>query len=91
MFIYHPPPPYRRTIYDYPKADVHVIKESISNTDWPSVFYGLSPTEMVDKFIDVLSELFTLHIPNRIVKFDERGPPWMNQELKTAIKRKHIC
>ena len=44
---------------------------------------------MVDKFIDVLSELFTLHIPNRVVKFDDRDPPWMKQELKTAIKRKH--
>ena len=53
------------------------------------MFYGLSPTEMVDKFIDVLSELFTLHIPNRAVRFDDRDPPWMKQELKTAIKRKH--
>ena len=83
------PPPYRRTINDYPKADVHVIKESISSTYWASLLYGLSPTEMVDKFIDVLSELFTLHIPNRVVKCDDRDPPWMKQELNTAIKRKH--
>ena len=66
-----------------------MIRESVSITDWASVFYGLSPTEMVDKFIKVLSELFTLHIPNRIVKFDDRDPPWLKPELKTAIKRKH--
>ena len=30
-----------------------------------------------------------MHISNRIVKFDDRDPPWMKQELKTAIKRKH--
>ena len=30
-----------------------------------------------------------LHIPNRVVKFDDRDPPWMKQELNTAIKRKH--
>ena len=83
------PPPYRRAIYDYSKADVHVIRESISSADWASLFYGLSPTEMVDKFTNVLSELFTRHIPNRVVKFDDRDPPWMKQELKTAIKRKH--
>ena len=66
-----------------------MIRESISNTDWASLFYGLNPTEMVDKFANVLSVLFSLHIPNRVVKFDDRDPPWMKQELKTAIKRKH--
>ena len=84
------PPPYsHRTIYDYPKADVHVIRESISSTDWGSLFYGLSPTEIVDKLIDVLSELSTLHIPNKVVKFDDRDPTWTKQESKTAIKCKH--
>ena len=66
-----------------------MIRESISSADWASLFYGLSPTEMVDKFTNVLSELFTRHILNRVVKFDDRDPPWMKQELKTAIKRKH--
>ena len=69
------PPPYRRTIYDYPNADVHVIRESILSTDWASLFY-----------IDVLSELLTLLIPNRVVKFHDRDPPWIKQELKPAIK-----
>ena len=59
------------------------------STDWAFLFYGLSPTEIVDKFVDVLSELVTLNIPTRVVKFDDRNPPWMKQELKTAIKRKH--
>ena len=49
------PPSYRRTLYEYSKADVHVIMESISNTDWANLFYGLCPTEMVDKFPNVLS------------------------------------
>ena len=76
-----PLPPYRRTIYDYSKADVHVIRESTLSTDWASLLYGLNPTEMVDIFTNLLSELFSLHIPNRVVKFDNRNPPWMKQEL----------
>ena len=31
------PHPCRRTIYDCSKADVHVIRESISSTDWASL------------------------------------------------------
>ena len=28
-------------------------------------------------------------VRNRVVKFDDRDPTWMKQELETAIKRKH--
>ena len=81
--------PYRRTIYEYSKADVHVTRESILSTDWSSLFYGLSPAKMVDKFTNVLSELFSMHMPNRVVKSDDRDPPWIKQELKTASKSRH--
>ena len=45
--------------------------------------------EMAHKFTNVLSELISLRIPNWVVKIDDRDPPWMKQELTTAIKRKH--
>ena len=44
---------------------------------------------MVEIFTNSLSEIFSEYIPNKVVKFDDRDPPWMKRELKTAIKRKH--
>ena len=29
------------------------------------------------------------HIPNKIIKFNDRNPTWMAREIKTAIERKH--
>ena len=26
-------------------------------------------------------------IPNKVILFDDKGPPWMDDEIKTMIKR----
>ena len=83
------PPPYKRTVWDYSKADVQMIIESINKINWTAFFDGLNPTEMVETFTKALSEIFSEYIPIKVVKFDDRDPPWMKRELKTAIKRKH--
>ena len=83
------PPPYKRTVWNYSKPDVKMIIESINKIDWTACFDGLSPTEIVDIFTDFLSEIFSKYIPNTVVKFDDRDPPWMKRELKTDIKRKY--
>ena len=82
-------PPYERKIWDYSKTDVPMIIESVNKIDWAACFDGLNPTEMIEIFTNSLSEIFSEYIPNKIVKFDDRDPPWMKQELKTAIRRKH--
>ena len=30
------------------------------------------------------------HIPNKIFRFNDKDPPWMTGEIKTAIERKHM-
>ena len=44
---------------------------------------------MVKIFTEKLSEVFSLFIPNKIVKFNDKDQPWITPQLKTAIKRKH--
>lgn len=83
------PPPYKRTVWDYSKAYVQMVIRSINNINWTACFDELNPTEMLGIFTNSLSEIFSYYIPNKVVKFDDRDPPWMKRELKTAIKRKH--
>ena len=83
------PPPYRRTIWDYSKADTNKIRDVIYGIDWSSLFSGLGSNGMVDIFTDTLFSVFSSHIPNKVIKCNDKDPPWITHELKTAIKRKH--
>ena len=44
---------------------------------------------MAEVFTNTLYSLFLNHIPNRVLKIDDKDPPWMNHSIKTAIKGKH--
>ena len=44
---------------------------------------------MTDVFCNTLMTVLNKHIPNKIFTFNDRDPPWMTREIKTAIKRKH--
>ena len=74
-------PPYKRTIWDYPKANEQAICDSINAVNWPDNFRDLDSKEMVKVFTDKL--------PNKIVKFNDKDQPWITPQLKTAIKCNH--
>ena len=83
------PPPYRRTIWDYPKADTNKIRNALNSIDWRSLFSGLGSNGMVDIFTDTLFSVISSNIPNKVINCNDKDPPWITPELKTAIKRKH--
>ena len=83
------PPPYKRNVWDYCKADILNIRSILRNVNWHFCFYGMEPNEMVDKFYEILKSTFSENIPNKIIQFNDKDPPWITQEVKSAIKRKH--
>ena len=85
----HHPPPYKRTIWDYSKANTPVIRELISDIDWQSRFAGLGLNEMTELFTGTIFAILSANIPNKVIKCNDKDPPWITPELKTAIKRKH--
>ena len=82
-------PPYKRTIWDYPKANVQAICDSINAVNWSDSFRGLDSEGMVKIFTDKRLEDFAHFIPNKIVQFNDKDQPWITPQLKSAIKRKH--
>ena len=69
-----------------------MIRDALTNIGWTALFEGLNPTQMVEAFTNTIYEICSVHIPNRVKKFDDRDPPWMKREIKTAIKRKQrVC
>ena len=83
------PPAYKRTIWDYAKANVPEIRRYVNDTDWQDLLNGLHPGDMAAKFTEILLKILSLHIPKKIIKINDKDAPWITPELKSAIKRKH--
>ena len=83
------PPPYKRKIWDYAKADKDEIRQFLTNIDWISKFKDLSTNEMVQQFTSTVMGIMLRFIPNKMIIFNDKDPPWITPSIKTAIKRKH--
>ena len=83
------PPPYKRKVWYYEKAQKDKIKSAIANVDWPSMFSGLDVDKMTHLFTSECVSISSEFIPNKTITCDNRDPPWMTPSLKSAIKRKH--
>ena len=83
------PPPYKRRMWDYKVADVLPIHESLMNIDWDLEFGDLEPNVMADKFTEIILSIIAENGLNRVITVNERDPPWITKEIKTAIRCKH--
>ena len=83
------PPPYKRQVWDYSKANKEEIPNTLLNIDWSLKFLGLTVDEMTSIFTTWVMDIMLLYIPNKMIKCHGKDPPWITSEIKTAIKRKH--
>ena len=45
--------------------------------------------QQVNIFNKTITNIFSNFIPNKLVNFDDKDPPWMTEKLKEKIKWKH--
>ena len=76
------PPPYKRTVWDYSKADTKAVRDEILGIDWVPRFTALSSDEMTECFTQIPVSTFNKNIPNKVVKIDDKDPPWITPGLK---------
>ncbi len=60
--------PYKRTVCDYPKSDIHSIRASPQQTDWPVKFRGLDIDQMVEVFTKKVYGLLKVNVPSCVRK-----------------------
>ena len=82
------PPPYKRTIWNYSKANLQSIHNDLQAIDWHVRFDTLGSEEMTEVFTASIYATLTSYIPNKVVKCSDKDPPWITPHIKTAIKRK---
>ena len=79
------PPPYERLVWDYKKADTNSIRRAVKQVNWESLFQNKSVHEQVLILNKTLLNVFSNYVPNKIVTFNNKNPPWMTQYLKSQI------
>ena len=83
------PSPYEREIWHYSRAQVPLIQRSIKNFDWSRAFENLSINDQVELFNNTLINIFRNFIPHESIKCSYRDPPWLNKDIKNALRHKN--
>ena len=84
-----PPPPYKRHIWKYKKANTQAIKDSINLINWFKIFDNKKAEEATEVFTKIIMDIMTKYIPNENVTVNDADAPWITPKIKTAIKRNH--
>ena len=71
------PPPFKRLVWDYKKVNSVCIKETLRTVNWDALFHLKSVHEQVNVF-DVVINIFSNFVLNKIIEIGDRDPPWMN-------------
>ena len=83
-----PPPDFERKIWVYERANIPLIQKSISNFPWEQHFSRLDDVNLqVKSFNEIVLNIMSNFIPNKIIKVSQRDPPWIDKNLKRKLNR----
>ena len=82
------PPPYRRLVWDFKRANISSIRKVIKMVDWQFMFLNKNTNEQIVICNDILMNIFSNYILNKYVTIDDRDPPWMTEKIKNKINLK---
>ena len=66
-------------VWDYKKANNVCIKKALWTVNWDVSFHLKCVHEQVNVFNDVVINIFSNFVLNKIIEVDDRDPPWMNE------------
>ena len=83
------PPSFKRKIWIYDRANINLIRDSISNFPWEENFRVNSEDVnwQVNFFTETILNIMSNFIPNKEVKIVPSDPPWINKDLKTMLNK----
>ena len=83
--IYYPPP-YEREIWHYQKANIENIRKAIDQFPWAMRFTNIDVNEKVNLLNKTIKNIIRSYIPHETITFDDRNPPWINNDIKELIQ-----
>ena len=83
------PPLHELLIWDYKNADISSINCVIDIFDWGKSFEGKNVHEQVHLFNKTILNIFHNYIPNRTILFNNKHPPWFNNEIRKILTKEN--
>ena len=81
------PPKYKHTIWDYKAWNLSALRRDLEAFDWSDAFLNLNVDQMVELYTSTLLSFAKTHIPFKIATISDKDAPWLNNEIKNAIKK----
>ena len=83
-------PPFKRKIWSYNKADIDSIRKSIEKSRWRETLHEIGcPNMKVLELNEILLNIFSNFIPNKIIKIKPKQSPWVIQPINNFIRKKN--
>ena len=83
-------PPYKRRIWYYDKADFVAIMKSIEMFRWQEHLENMScPNQQVELLNEVLLNIYTNFIPNKVKTIRPHEAPWITKNVKNFLRKKN--
>ena len=58
----------------------------MQNVDWHRLFANKTVHQQVNLLNDIILNVFTNFVPNKVITCDDRDPPWINDNIKNKIR-----
>ena len=71
------------------KSTHNNIKNLIQLVNWELLLNNKTANRQVAIFNETIINIFSNFVPNKLVKFNDCDPPWMNDFVKNKVKWKH--
>ena len=74
------PPSYKRLVWDYKNADASSIQKALNMIDWNKFFSNANVEKQVNILNNTLFSIFSNFVRSKVITFDDRDSPWINEE-----------
>lgn len=85
--VYKPPPLFY-TYRDYKRINHEQFLVDLYNTPFHNVFYIRDVDSKLEKFNDLLIDLFNKHAPERTVRITKKKAPWITENIKLIMSNR---
>ena len=74
-----------KAVLHFSQANSDHIKKATNLFDWESSLNNLDVNEQVSVFNETILNIISNFVPNELITYDDRDPPWMNWYIKNLI------
>ena len=85
------PPPYERVFSDCSRAGKASVNQAINAMGWDGLFANTTVESQVSELNDLLLNIYSNYIPDKIVLCDDKDPPCRITGIRTAIENEEQC